>query len=395
MNVTLGSGRQNFVLERNGPQNDTIRDFRSTYFANVLDGGQEAPPTSATATGTYTAALNFAHTRFAFALDLTGIDLDGNRTGDPDDDMTDMHIHGAPPGSSGGVIFFFRSDSETVVDAAAGTVTGGWDAADGLTGGNLSALLAGNTYFNIHTSEFTGGAIRGQIIAADQGNDRIDLRQVNIGSLSTLQAVTSEIGGDAVIRVLFDGEASTIRLDGVGKADLRAGFFLFGGGGDQTLAGTGGADDLFGGAGGDGLSGGAGNDRLWGESGGDTLGGGGGIDILTGGTGQDRLTGGSAGDRFDFNAVNDSAKTAADADLIADLGLGDRIDLKTIDAQAGTGGNQAFAFIGDEAFSAEGQVRVTETATHSIVAINTAGIGGAEMVIRVVGHGLAEGDFIL
>ncbi|CAN5394607.1 hypothetical protein BH10PSE7_BH10PSE7_19550 [soil metagenome] len=395
MTITLGTGRQNLVLARNGSHNDTVLDFRSMYFANTLSGSQEAPATAATATGTFTAALNFAHTRFAFTVNLDGIDLDGDQTAAIPDNMTDMHIHGAPAGVSGGVIFGFRNDAETGVNAATGTVTGGWDAADGLTGGNLTALLGEDSYFNIHTSQFPGGAIRGQILAADAGNDRIDLRDVNIGSFSTLQAVTSEVQGDALIRVKFNGALSAIRLDGVGKDDLKAGYFLFGGGGDQVVAGTGKADDLFGGAGGDRLSGGNGADRLWGETGNDTIAAGGGNDTLTGGDGQDRLAGFGGADHFDFNELTESARTSATTDVITDFGIGDRIDLRTIDAKAGIAGNQAFHFIGEDAFFAEGQIRVSETETATIVYINTDGKNGIEMMIKVVGHGIAAGDFLL
>lgn len=395
MQVRLGAGHQSFALARNGAHSDTIVDFRSIYFGGPMSGEQEVPANNSDATGTITGALNFDRTRFGFRLDVTGIDLDGEQTPSPPDDMTDMHIHGGVPGVSGPPIFAFRGDAETAINAVQSVVTGGWDAAEGLSGSNLDNLLGGNTYFNIHTAQFGGGEIRGQILAVDQGRDRIDLREVNIGSLAALRDVTRTVQGDAVITTFFNGEASSIRLDGVGEAELRAAFFRFGGGGDQTIAGTGGRDDLFGGGGDDAISGGGGNDRMWGEAGDDTLRGQAGRDVLTGGAGADRLGGGLGADRFDFNALTESGKTVAAADRIRDLGLGDRIDLSTIDAMDGTGGNQAFTFIGETAFSAEGQVRVSEGATATVIAINTTGQGGAEMLIKVNGVGLAEGDFIL
>lgn len=409
--ITLGAGHQNFVLTR-AARNDTIVDFRSIYFGNNLSGAQEVPANNSDASGSFTAALNFDHTRFTFRLKLNGIDLDGDQTAASADNMSDMHIHGAPPGVSGPPIFAFRTDAETSLIAATGVVRGGWDASEDLSGDFLSDLLEGKTYFNIHTVQFSGGEIRGQILRVDQGLDRIDLRQLNIGSLATLREVTSDVQGDAVIRTIFNGEVSNLRLDGVSEAELRNAHFIFGGGGDQTVNGRALADDLFGGNGQDAIAGRGGNDRLWGEIGNDRLSGGigndeinggagddtiqgqSGRDLINGGAGMDELSGGPGADRFDFNALSDSGKTAPTSDLILDFGNGDRIDLSTIDARPG-GADQAFDFIGAAAFTAAGQARVTESATASFVAINTIGRGGAEMLIRVDGLGLAEGDFIL
>ena len=57
----------------------------------------------------------------------------------------------------------------------------------------------------------------------------IDLAELNIGSLATLRAITSNQGGDAVIRTLFDGEASSLRIDGVSESELLASHFVFAG----------------------------------------------------------------------------------------------------------------------------------------------------------------------
>jgi hypothetical protein len=94
------------------------------------------------------------------------------------------------------------------------------------------------------------------------------------------------------------------------------------------------------------------------EAGNDHLAGGIGSDTLTGGLGADILNGGAGSDRFDFNAIAESGKTATTRDSIADFThLADDLDLSTIDARAGVAGNQAFTFIGDDAFTASGQIR--------------------------------------
>jgi serralysin len=77
----------------------------------------------------------------------------------------------------------------------------------------------------------------------------------------------------------------------------------------------------------------------------------GGSDTLTGGTGQDQLIGGAGADTFAFTALNES--TLAAPDDIADFSAGevDKIDLSAIDANTGSGGDQAFNFIGNNNFN--------------------------------------------
>jgi len=398
-NVTLGAGRQDFVFERNG-EADRVRDFRSQYFESSLDEAQEVPPNNDIAgiEGTGTGRLDFARTRFELALEIDGIDLtdDGGQ-----DDMTDAHIHGGEVGETGDIIFDFLNDLETEVDAAAGTITTGWDAdeddASDMTPGRVADLLAGDTYFNIHTNRDTSGWIRGQILKDGGAGDRIDLTELNIGNFATLKAITASQGGDAVIRTVLDGEASSLRLDGVPKSELRASHFVFADGSAETLIGGSSRDDLFGADGGDTINGRGGNDRLFGENGADTLSGGGGRDRLVGGIGRDELTGGGAGDRFDFDRTGDTGDRRGTADRITDFVADlDLLDLAGIDAREGRPGNQAFSFIEDAAFDRAGQARVTEAGGDTLVALNTTGRGGAEAVIRLEDVvGLTEDSFIL
>jgi hypothetical protein len=65
--------------------------------------------------------------------------------------------------------------------------------------------------------------------------------------------------------------------------------------------------------------------------------------MLTGGLGADLLTGGGGNDLFAYRSVAES--TAASRDQILDFTLGDKIDLRAIDATANTpANNHAFAF---------------------------------------------------
>ena len=124
----------------------------------------------------------------------------------------------------------------------------------------------------------------------------------------------------------------------------------------NSLVGNGAANILDGAAGDDLVQGLAGNDSLYGQAGNDRLEGGDGTDLLIGGSGRDILVGGAGADRFDLDAAGDSM--VGSGDQILDFGLGDRIDLSTIDAKAGTKKNDAFQFIGEAAFTgAAGQLR--------------------------------------
>jgi Ca2+-binding RTX toxin-like protein len=233
-------------------------------------------------------------------------------------------------------------------------------------------------------------------------------------------------------------------LSGLGGNDS-----LWGHGGGDALLGGFGADIIRGGSGNDVIEGGGGQDVLDGGTGRDTLSyagppggvtvnlltntvsgghatgdsilnfenllgsgfndnptGNAGANRLTGGGGKDVLRGNLGRDVFDFNALTDSGPAFAARDFIGDMTVDpaagaafvDRIDLATIDAMAGTGGNQAFTFIGSAAFTAEGQIRAVQFGANTSVQINTAGAGAAEMTIilaNLMASDLSAVDFVL
>ncbi|MDB5364918.1 MAG: Hemolysin-type calcium binding domain protein [Rhodospirillales bacterium] len=113
---------------------------------------------------------------------------------------------------------------------------------------------------------------------------------------------------------------------------------------------------------------------------------------LNGGAGADRLSGGGGNDTFDYNDVSDSGLTVATRDVILDFSAGDRIDLSSIDANAGQGGNQTFQFTaagGTGAFTAAAQVRwFHDGLGNTIVEGNVGGANGnaADFQIMLVGN---------
>jgi serralysin len=97
--------------------------------------------------------------------------------------------------------------------------------------------------------------------------------------------------------------------------------------------------------------GGSARDVLWGNEVANRLEGRGGDDVLNGFEGADTLVGGRGNDLFKFTVVEKG-------DIIADFARGDRIDLSGIDANTNAANDQAFAWIGNKAFSGvAGQLR--------------------------------------
>ncbi|QTP54587.1 hypothetical protein HNO51_07760 [Billgrantia sulfidoxydans] len=134
----------------------------------------------------------------------------------------------------------------------------------------------------------------------------------------------------------------------------------------------------------DGLIGGESDDVLLGTAASDTL---------YGGLGADSLTGGEGGDRFVYLSTYES--TPFDSDIIVDFdrGEGDLIDLSGIDADLASEGEQAFAWVGNAAFSGTaGELRNEG----GLVQGDVNGDGVVDLQINVLGvDGLRTEDFLL
>lgn len=266
----------------------------------------------------------------------------------------------------------------------------------------------------------------------------------------------TRVGGEGAD--IIHGEGGDDFLSGEGGRDLILGGAgnddLLGGGGADMLYGDDGSDRLFGGEGDDMLTGGAGDDiafggdgndlfvarkqdgddSYYGEGGSDTLD----MSAITGnitanlgngmmdrgtvssaqsgtdtiwsvenivtGSGNDTITasssvnvmdGGEGNDVFRFNSVED-----ADGDVIQGFAPGDMIDLRGIDADASTAGNQSFTLVTGEATSGRGQLIIVQEerqdGVHTVV-IGAAGDDGAsEFRISLKGaHILNANDFNL
>jgi predicted small secreted protein len=110
----------------------------------TLSGGQEAYPNKSTGTGNADFTVDPSTKQLSWKVSYSGL------TGD----ATAAHIHGpAAPGVNGPV----------VVNLAPNGVKNPLEGSTTLTDTQLTELLAGKYYVNIHTAQHKGGEIRGQI----------------------------------------------------------------------------------------------------------------------------------------------------------------------------------------------------------------------------------------
>lgn len=69
----------------------------------MIDGTQAG--TDSSASGTATLTLTDDESQLEYEITVVGPDLDGAQTRDPGDDVTELHIHNAPAGNNGALIF--------------------------------------------------------------------------------------------------------------------------------------------------------------------------------------------------------------------------------------------------------------------------------------------------
>lgn len=107
----------------------------------TLSGGQEIPPVTTPATGTGVFIVG-ADKSVRGSATVSGLSV------------TVAHIHEAPAGKNGPIVFPLTKTSDTL-----------WTVPEGakLTDAQYEAYKAGNLYFNMHSAAYKGGEIRGQI----------------------------------------------------------------------------------------------------------------------------------------------------------------------------------------------------------------------------------------
>ena len=106
----------------------------------TLNGSQEVPPVTTSATGSGTVTIN-ADMSVSASIKTSGVEA------------TAAHIHMAPAGQNGPVAVPFTKSGDA------------WVAAPGakLTEAQYAAYKTGNLYVNVHSAANKGGEIRGQL----------------------------------------------------------------------------------------------------------------------------------------------------------------------------------------------------------------------------------------
>lgn len=110
-------------------------------FRTTLKGWNEVPVRDTPASGIGHATLDLDTKWFTFDYTFEG--LLGPQTG--------AHIHAAPPGVNGGIVYHLPTGSPASFSAV-------------LTDTDIAQLLGGNWYVNVHSAVYPGGEIRGQFV---------------------------------------------------------------------------------------------------------------------------------------------------------------------------------------------------------------------------------------
>jgi len=282
------------------------------------------------------------------------------------------------------------------------TMGGGNDVLDLSAGGNDMASGGGGNDYIYFGAAFTaddvivGGA--GTDTVGLLGNYNLTLGANTLSGVETFSLLSGTAAGGTE-HVTYSITTVDANVPAGGRLTVYAGGLLA----DESLffngyAETDGALSVYGGAGNDTFAGGPANDAFVGGAGDDTMYGLGGMDWLEGGLGADTMRGGPGNDVFVYQSAAES--TAAKTDHIVDFEyVSDHIVLTNVDANSNAAGDQAFSFIGSNAFShTAGELRAYQSGASWFVEGDVDGDGNADLVIQVdpvAGHAIIASDFLL
>jgi len=150
------------------------RAANTEVFAAKLLGDNEVPPINSNGKATFQMEIASSGT-ITFTLTFSGLSSN----------IILSHLHFAPPKVAGGVMIFLcgGGGQPSCPAATSGTITGTITAANvtgptaqGITAGDLASALEavgdGISYANIHSTNFPGGEIRGQVVrVSSHGRD--------------------------------------------------------------------------------------------------------------------------------------------------------------------------------------------------------------------------------
>jgi hypothetical protein len=160
----------------------------TSRFTAVLNGAQETPPNSSTATGIGVAFLHEPSNRVVYTVSTTGLV-----------NVTAAHIHVGAVNVAGPVL--------VPLNGSAGQYCG---VSDRLTAANVATLRTSGMYCNVHTATFPNGEIRGQI------NPGVDDLGGSMDGTQETPATTSTAVGHATVQLQPDGTLQyTVNVTGL------------------------------------------------------------------------------------------------------------------------------------------------------------------------------------
>lgn len=269
-----------------------------------------------------------------------------------------------------------NAGANTILGDTGDDVIWGLGGNDVLNGGDGNNRLMGGAGLDTLRSGEGSDRIEGgpgaDIVYAGYGNDTLlggtGRDVVRFDELVGLSGVTANLTTN---KAAFEDKGDTFRFSGF-----------------EDIFGTAYADTLTGSAVANALAGGGGMDKLYGGAGGDTLSGGAQADLLDGGLGVDS---------FVYTALAESPMTGCDTIQGFEKGQ-DKIDLSALDAIAG-GGDDAFGFIGTQAFSGSGscvRYQRNEAAGTTLISLRLAGSTSDDLQIVLTGlYDLTASSFVL
>ena len=383
----------------------------SVAYRAILEASQEVPPTISTGSsglGTFvfdTTAVAANYVFHILALDFGPAAGRPPQTAATADDVVSAHFHNQVRGQNGPVVFGQINPAQDNDDLAifpgipSWILLGRWETSDPASSSisNFAGVLGSTAlgadaplYFNIHTVQFPGGAIRGQLVAiADDNANTVSGTELfdELPGLAGNDSILGLVGPDVLMGnmgndTLLGGEGTDTAygglnddvVDGDGDSDV-----LFGNEGADTVFGGAGSNTIVGGQdsadGANSITAGAQNDRIWGNGGNDTIAAGDGPNLVFGGFGDDSVLTGSGNDTIWGNEGNDTMAGGAGADRYTFAG--------------GSGSDQinSFAFGEGDRLDLQGQTFTTGTSADGDVVLQLSGGGTVEL------NGIAPGSF--
>lgn len=182
--VTLEFNEEVFSIG-GGPLGPGDFSVHETGVVFNVDGSQENPPNGSASDGLGTVSLNDAETQLTIDVEHTLATV------------TAGHIHRAPAGSNGPVVFPLPGGAASPINAV-------WN----LSASDVADYKAGNLYLNLHSAAFPGGEIRGQIVpnevdsVDDSNNPLVSItlaRPISLQEWTTVQAHVENAAGIQIV----------------------------------------------------------------------------------------------------------------------------------------------------------------------------------------------------